>query len=63
MYTQPAILLAAPRVARYLSFCIGPGVAADASMVTIQALDIDDRMVVGIGEALISLHYPSLTEI
>jgi porphyrinogen peroxidase len=51
---QPAILPAAPRVARYLSFSLRPDTAPAASRDLVRALNIDDRCVVGIGGPLVS---------
>jgi putative iron-dependent peroxidase len=52
MNNQPSILPGIPRIARYLSFSLRPGVLAPASMEVIQALGIDANIVVGIGEPL-----------
>lgn len=49
---QPAILLAVPRVARYLSFSLRLDNAPAASRDLVRALNIDDRCVVGIGGPL-----------
>jgi len=54
MNAQPSILPGAPRVARYLSFSNRPGAGSAASMELVRSLDIDDRMVVGIGEPLVA---------
>ncbi|MCP4331612.1 MAG: Dyp-type peroxidase [Gammaproteobacteria bacterium] len=54
MNVQPSILPGAPRVARYLSFSNRPGTGSAASMELVQSLDIDDRIVVGIGEPLVA---------
>lgn len=55
MSAQPSILPGVPRVARYLSFSSQPGASAAASLESVRALNIDERMVVGIGEPLIAL--------
>jgi putative iron-dependent peroxidase len=54
MNNQPSILPGVPRVARYLSFSIRPDATPEASMEVVQALDIDETIVVGIGEALVA---------
>ena len=54
MNAQPSILSGVPRAARYLSFSSRPGADSAASIELLQNLDIDDRMVVGIGEPLIA---------
>jgi len=54
MNAQPSILPGVPRVARYLSFSNRPGLGSAVSMELVQSLDIDDRIVVGIGEPLIA---------
>jgi putative iron-dependent peroxidase len=54
MNPQPSILPGVPRVARYMSFSHRPGAGSAASMELIQSLDIDDRIVVGIGEPLVA---------
>ena len=51
---QAAILLEAPRVARYLSFSLRPDTAPAASRDLVAALKIDDRCVVGIGGPLVA---------
>ena len=53
MNTQPSILSGVPRVARYLSFSLKPGVGSASSLSSAQALKLDEQMVVGIGEPLI----------
>jgi putative iron-dependent peroxidase len=55
MNAQPSILLGVPRVARYLSFSCQPSVSPAESSACVQALNIDEQMVVGIGEPLIAL--------
>ena len=50
--TQPAVLLPAPRQARYLTFKHKAGIAPEASNDALRALTIDDRCIVGIGEPL-----------
>ena len=54
MISQPSILRGIPRVARYLSFSIRSGATAEASMEVVQALDIGENIVVGIGEGLVA---------
>jgi len=54
MNAQPAILPGVPRVARYMSFSNLPGAGPDEALKSVQALDIDERIVVGIGEPLIA---------
>ena len=53
--SQPAIMPGAPRAGRYLSFTTRPGVTPSAVIEVLQSLDMDDRLVVGIGEPLIAL--------
>ena len=52
---QPGILPGVPRVARYLSFSCRPGVETAATKDALQMLTVDEDMVVGIGEPLVSL--------
>ncbi len=54
MNAQPSILPGVPRVARYMSFSNQPGTGPVASMQLVQSLNIDDRIVVGIGEPLVA---------
>ena len=54
MNVQPSILPGVPRVARYMSFSLRPGVESAASMELVQSLNIDDRMAVGIGAPLVA---------
>jgi putative iron-dependent peroxidase len=54
MSAQPSILRGVPRVARYLSFSSQSDASAAASLACVQALNIGDQMVVGIGEPLIA---------
>jgi len=53
MHPQPSILSGVPRVARYLSFSVDPDARPEASLETVQNLDIDDSIVVGIGQPLL----------
>ena len=55
MNQRPSILLGVPRVARYLSFSSQPGVDPAASLATVKALNVDEQMVVGIGQPLVAL--------
>ncbi len=55
MSAQPSILRGVPRVARYLSFSSQSDASAAASLACVQALNIGEQMVVGIGEPLIAL--------
>ena len=55
MSAQPSILKGVPRVARYLSFSSQPAVSPTDSLESVQALNIEDLIVVGIGEPLIAL--------
>ena len=59
MNAQPSILPGVPRVARYMSFSHRPGSGSAASMELVQSLDIDDRIVVGIGAPLVA-HWGSV---
>jgi putative iron-dependent peroxidase len=59
MNVQPSILPGIPRVARYLSFSLRPGVRTAVSLQSIRALDIDERIVVGIGMPLV-MHWGSV---
>ena len=54
MSVQPSILKGVPRVARYLSFSSQPAVSPTDSLETVQALNIDEHIVIGIGEPLIA---------
>ena len=55
MSPQSPILKGAPRVARYLSLSSQAGANTKATLASVQALDIDEQIVVGIGEPLIAL--------
>ena len=55
MNAQPSILLGVPRVARYLTFSCNPGSDPVESRASVRALNIDEQMVVGIGEPLLAL--------
>jgi len=61
MNNQLSILPGIPPVARYLSFNVRPGATANASMGAVQALDIGENVVVGIGEPL-SAHWNGVVE-
>jgi putative iron-dependent peroxidase len=61
MNAQPSILAGVPRAARYLSFTNQPGAEPAASLESIRALNIDERIVVGIGEPLIA-HWDSAVD-
>ena len=63
MNAQPSILPGVPRVARYMSFSNQPGTGSAASMELVQSLDIDDRIVVGIGEPLVAHWGSNLPEL
>lgn len=63
MYAQPSILAGVPRVARYLSFSVDPEVMPAASMSSVRSLDIDERIVVGIGQPLLSQWGSDLDEL
>lgn len=54
MNPQPAILPGVPRVARYLTFSCSPGSDPVESRASVRALNIDEQMVVGIGEPLLA---------
>jgi hypothetical protein len=51
---QSAILTGVPRVARYMSFSLRADAAQATSIEPVQAISIDDSIVVGIGEPLIA---------
>lgn len=53
MSFQPSILPGVPRVARYLTFRILPGVEATASQEVVRALHVDERIVLGLGKPLL----------
>ena len=52
MNAQASILPGVPRVARYLTFSCKPGSDLVESRESVQALNVDEQMVVGIGEPL-----------
>lgn len=54
MNAQPSILPGVPRVARYLTFSCSPGSDPVESRASVRALNIDEQMVVGIGEPLLA---------
>lgn len=54
MNSQPSILPGVPRVARYLGFRLREDVAPEVSRLSVAALDIDETLVVGLGEPLVS---------
>ena len=60
---QPSILPGVPRVARYLSFSCQPGANPAASLASVQALNVDARIVIGIGEPLIALWGGAVNEL
>ena len=51
---QPAILPGVPDVARYLSFSIRPDASPRATLQAVRSLDVGERIVVGVGEPLVS---------
>ncbi len=55
MNAQRSILRGVPRVARYLSFSSNSDASPAASLASVQALNIGEQMVVGLGEPLIAL--------
>ena len=54
MNAQPSILPGVPRVARYMTFSCRPGSDPVETRESVQALKIDEQMVVGIGEPLLA---------
>lgn len=54
MNSQSGVLAQVPRVARYLSFSHRSGVTPEASIRIVQALGIDEHMLVGIGQPLVA---------
>jgi len=54
MNAQPSILPGVPRVARYLTFSCGPGSDPIESRESVQSLAVDEQIVVGIGEPLLT---------
>jgi putative iron-dependent peroxidase len=61
MNSQPYILPGVPRVARYLSFRLREDVAPEVSRRSVEALEIDDTIVVGLGEPMVS-HWNGVIE-
>ena len=55
MNAQPSILPGVPGAARYLSFSSHPDASPTASLASVQALNIDEQVAVGIGEPLLAL--------
>jgi len=53
MNAQPAILPGVPRVSRYLTFSVRPDVEPTVSKESVRALEVDEKMVVGMGEPLL----------
>ncbi len=53
MNPQPGILPGVPRVARYLSFRLRADATPEESRQSIEALDIDENITVGLGESLL----------
>ena len=53
MNAQASILPGVPRVARYLTFSCKPGSELVESRESVQALNVDEQMLVGIGEPLL----------
>lgn len=54
MDAQPAILPGVPRAGRYLSFSMQPDAEPATCLTAVAALDIDDGLVVGVGEPLVA---------
>jgi putative iron-dependent peroxidase len=54
MNPQPSILPGVPRVARYLGFSIREDVTPGVSRQSVEALDIDENVTVGLGESLVA---------
>ena len=54
MNAQPSILPGVPRVARYLSFSLRSGIAPKDSRQSVEALDINENIAVGLGESLVA---------
>jgi putative iron-dependent peroxidase len=61
MNSQPYILPGVPRVARYLSFRLREDVAPEVSRRSVEALEIDDAIVEGLGEPMVS-HWNGVIE-
>lgn len=55
MDAQPGILPGVPQAGRYLSFSIRPDVEPARCLTAVAALDIDDRMVLGVGQPMMAL--------
>ena len=54
MKSQPSILPGVPRAARYLGFRLREDVAPEVSRQSVEALEIDETLVAGLGEPLVS---------
>jgi len=63
MQAQPSILSGVPRVARYLSFSVDFEAMPATSLASVLSLHIDERIVVGIGQPLLTLWGGKLDEL